>query len=160
MKKSKLLLNYKFDKYYSLNLALADHWSKTNKQKKQIEEDVHYLILNQIRLLEIKESDKNNYYYNFYFEYNFKNENCDTDNFAFMRKAIIDSIKNTDLIHDDCFKYCSIYDYKYNKSEQNSIQVYYTRTKKEVFKAKKENKCIKKNEIKNSKWNYPNKKRT
>lgn len=152
--KEKLILNYTFKKYHSLNECFSEHWSERNKVKKDIENEVYYLVLNMIKQHEIDKEDKNKYKYKFYFEYTFKNENADTDNFGFMKKSIMDAIKKTDLIIDDSFKFCETYDkgYKCSKTSDNNIKVYFTRTKrKEPIKEEKAPQ-------KQIQWGYPNRK--
>lgn len=150
----KLLITYKFDKYYSLNKAFSSHWSEYSKIKKEIMHEVKLLTLNAIRHHNIKDEDNNNYYYEFYLEYNFDNDRIDTDNFAFMRKSIIDGINQTNLIKDDSFKYCSIYDKKYAKSSDKFISVFFVRKKLKTPHTKELKRKIANHDT--SKWNYPN----
>ncbi len=154
----KILLSYEFDEFYSLNKALSQHWSESQKIKKQIMNDVKYLTINGMRHNSIADDDKNKYYYNLYIEYHFDNDRIDTDNFAYMRKAVIDGINQTDLITDDSFKYLSVFDHKYIKNDKKRIVVYFTRTRLKVPHAKPQRR-MNANKFDNCGIGYPNRKK-
>lgn len=155
----KILLTYKFEEFYSLNKALSKHWSESQKIKKQIMNEVKLLTLNGMRHAGIENEDKYKYYYNIYIEYHFDNERIDTDNFAYMRKAVIDGINQTELIIDDSFKYLSAFDYKYTKSDEKKIIVYFKRKKFDEPQSKPQRK-MNANKFANCGIGYPNKKRS